>query len=200
VKGEFLIERSGKTFVLYQGLLDAAHSAGLKEIDTALLQVPTQENNNVAIAKAIVLLEDVDDMSPTKELREKSFSGLGDASPENVGKNIAPHIIRMAETRAKARALRDALNIGATALEELGDVPDQSPAPPPVASGGGGQGGGDRRPQNIGQPTEKQLSFLRALIDDQPGDDPMARFEAKVGKKFNELSRGEVSEWIEKLK
>jgi predicted component of type VI protein secretion system len=53
---------------------------------------------------------------------ERRFSGIGDASPGNVGRNIVPHLTRMAETRAKTRALRDAVNVGATALEELGGV------------------------------------------------------------------------------
>jgi hypothetical protein len=67
----------------------------------------------------------------------RTFSGIGDASPENVGRNIVPHIIRMAETRAKARALRDAVNVGATALEELSDGDDAPPAnyQPPRAVG-----------------------------------------------------------------
>jgi hypothetical protein len=34
VKKEFLIDRSGRQFVLYAGLLDAAHAAGLKRRHT----------------------------------------------------------------------------------------------------------------------------------------------------------------------
>jgi hypothetical protein len=49
----------------------------------------------------------------------KVFTGIGDANPRNVNRNIANHLIRMAETRAKARALRDAFNVGMTAVEEL---------------------------------------------------------------------------------
>ena len=46
------------------------------------------------------------------------FSDIGDADPSNVNRKIAPHIIRMASTRAKARVLRDLCNIGITCLEE----------------------------------------------------------------------------------
>ena len=50
-----------------------------------------------------------------------TYNAFGDASPRNVGKMIAPHLIRMAETRAIARALRLYTGCGYTALEELGE-------------------------------------------------------------------------------
>jgi hypothetical protein len=117
VRDEFLITRQGKQYVLFAGLLDEAHGLGLRGIDTDLLQVPDESNGNVAIVKATAEMED-----------GRRFSGIGDASPDNVGRSIAPHIIRMAETRAKARALRDAVNVGATALEELSEGDDAPPA------------------------------------------------------------------------
>lgn len=110
MKKEFIIEREGKTFVLYAGLLDEAHRQGLKAIHTTLLQAPTAENEYVAICQATV------------ETERGTYTGLGDASPDNVPRAMRPHLIRMAETRAKARALRDAVNVGVAALEELGDA------------------------------------------------------------------------------
>src|SRR5918999_3607788 len=131
-----MITRQGKQYVLYQGLLDEAHARGLRGIDTELVQVPTTENGNGALVKAEVEMEAADGSEGSR-----TFSGIGDASPENVGRNIVPHIIRMAETRAKARALRDAVNVGATALEELSDGDDALPAgyPPPRAVGAQGR-------------------------------------------------------------
>jgi type II secretory pathway pseudopilin PulG len=116
MRDEFMITRQGKQYVLFAGLLDEAHSRGLRGIDTELVQVPDDSNGSVAIVKATAEMDD-----------GRRFSGIGDASPENVGRNIVPHLIRMAETRAKARALRDAVNVGATALEELSDGDDAPP-------------------------------------------------------------------------
>lgn len=122
MKREFLIDRQGKTFVLYAGLLDAAHDAGLAGIMTNVLQIPDATNGHMAIVKATVTLRAGDQL--------RTFDGIGDASPDNVSRMILPHMLRMAETRAKARALRDAVNVGVTALEELSEA-DQADAPRP---------------------------------------------------------------------
>ncbi len=107
VKPEHLIERQGKVFVLYIGLLNEAQEQGLKRMTTNLIQIPSEENGNVAICQA------------EAETSKGVFCGIGDASLTNVGQMVKGAIIRMSETRAKARALRDATNIGITAFEEL---------------------------------------------------------------------------------
>lgn len=107
---DHVIERQGKQFILYDGLLQEAHSQGLKRIQTTLIQVPHESNGNIAIVGAEV------------ETGKGVFTGIGDASPSNVNRMIVPHIIRMAETRAKARALRDATNIAMVVFEELSDI------------------------------------------------------------------------------
>ena len=116
MKKEFIVEREGRSFVLYAGLLDLAHERGLRGITTTLVQVPSELNGMSAIVHATV------------ETEAGTFTGLGDASPGNVTRMMAPHLIRMAETRAKARALRDAVNVGVTAIEELGDESDSRDA------------------------------------------------------------------------
>ena len=182
-----MIERQGKRFVLYAGLLEEAHSRGLRSIETELLQVPAAENGDVAIVRAVIRME------------EGKFSGIGDAGPQNVGRMIAPHLIRMAETRAKARALRDAINVGVTAFEELGGeeaVEEKAPEARP-ASGGGGQA---PREENRGElpATRKQLNYLEALVADVV-EDGISKFEQMVGKPIGELTREEASEWIGRL-
>ncbi len=117
IEKQFVVQRQGRDFVLYAGLVAAAHTQGLRRITTQLIQAPTEANGNMAIVHAQV------------ETDLGVFDGLGDASPANVGKMIAPHALRMAETRAKARALRDALNVGMAVLEELADeAADAGPA------------------------------------------------------------------------
>ncbi len=122
VKKEFVVERDGRSFVLYAGLLDLAHERGLRGITTTLVQIPNELNGQMAICHATV------------ETEQGTFTGLGDACPSNVTRMMVPHLIRMAETRAKARAMRDAVNVGVTALEELGEEVAPSPAAQPRRS------------------------------------------------------------------
>ena len=125
VRKEFIVERSGKQFVLYAGLLDLAHTEGLKSIETTLVQIPAAENAFTAIATARVVMN-----NSTAELpsRDRVFTGIGDAAPNNVGPMVKTALIRMSETRAKARALRDAVNVGLAAIEELGPDGEEEPA------------------------------------------------------------------------
>ena len=112
MKREFIVNRQGKDFVLYAGILDLAHQQGLQAIRTDLVQVPSEANNRVAIVTATVTM--------VRDGQERLFTGIGDAAPNNVAPAMVNCLIRMAETRAKARALRDAVNIGVAAFEELG--------------------------------------------------------------------------------
>src|SRR5215211_5766030 len=211
MREEFMITRQGKQYVLFAGLLDEAHSLGLRGIDTDLIQVPDEANGNVAIVKATAEMED-----------DRRFSGIGDASPENVGRNIAPHLIRMAETRAKARALRDAVNVGATALEELSEGDDAPPAsqgsssrsrPTPIRGGrqNSSQTAAAEQDTPNGQPEKpasskrggkarkSQVDLLKTLAVEWRGENGVERLENRLGKPLTDMTRAEADEWIDRL-
>jgi hypothetical protein len=218
MRDEFLITRQGKQYVLFAGLLDEAHSRGLRGIDTELIQVPDEANGSVAIVKATAEMED-----------GRHFSGIGDASPENVGRNIAPHLIRMAETRAKARALRDAVNVGATALEELSDGDDAPPAdsfgsrgsqrsrPTPIRNAQRASAQDTRAAEDNGRTEEppapasssrrgasgkarkSQVDLLKTLAVEWRGENGVERLENRIGKPLADLTRTEADEWIDRL-
>lgn len=106
----FVKTLQGKDYVLYGGLLELARQRGLKRIDTRVIQIPSQDNGMYGVVEAEI------------ETDDGVFKEIGDASPENVNRAIQPHLLRMAATRAKARAMRDAVGIDMVALEELGDT------------------------------------------------------------------------------
>jgi hypothetical protein len=118
----FIITIDEREFVTYPGLLDLGHRKGILKIEVELVQIPTKENDNFAVCKAIVI-------SKTGE----SFTDVGDANPVNCSSRVSKHLLRMASTRAIARALRSFTNIGMTCLEELADLDDvigKGPAKP----------------------------------------------------------------------
>jgi hypothetical protein len=141
----FIKQIKGKDFVLYPGVLDLGHQEGIKKLEVEAIQLPTKENGQNAICK--VVLETLDG---------KVYTDYGDANPLNVNKEVAGHILRVASTRAKARVLRDATNVGMTCLEELGDFDDV---------------GGDTRPGNNGQETSAQKTSRKEVKAPEPKKD-----------------------------
>jgi hypothetical protein len=106
IPAQFITHLHGKEFVQFGGLLAMAHEQGLQSLTARFITVQA----DLATAEATAVFED-----------GRHFTECGDASPGNVGAHIRPHFARMALTRAKARALRDALNIGMCSVEELSD-------------------------------------------------------------------------------
>lgn len=131
----YVVNLQGKDYATYPGILSEAHRRGLGSIETQLIQAPTDENSHVAIVKAIVKMypglggEEFSDRPPPF----RTFEAYGDASPTNVkSPAVRTALIRMAETRAKGRALRDAIDCGETMLEELPDEPEPAPRAQPA--------------------------------------------------------------------
>ena len=109
----FLTNIKGKDFVLYAGVLDLATQRGLLKLEVELIQFPSKGNNHEAICRAVAVGKN-----------GEVFGDIGDANPGNCHTMIAKHLIRMASTRAKARALRDLCNISLVTVEELSDFDD----------------------------------------------------------------------------
>jgi hypothetical protein len=158
-----------KETIAYVEILKIAHEEGLKSISTELLATPSDHNGGLAIVKAVV------------EVELGRFEALGDADPTSVEERFIPHLIRVAETRAKARALRDAVNCGIVSLEELDGerpiAPDRSPGSgahdPPTRTSRyqsrrtAPRGNGDARRQDNGASdlmTEGQRRYLFRLM------------------------------------
>lgn len=209
IKPEFLIDRQGKQFVLYAGLLDLAHQDGLRTIRTRLVQIPSEDNNQVAICHAEV------------ETSKGLFSGIGDASPSNVSRAMLTATIRFAETRAKARALRDAVNVGVAALEELDtdDEPNATPATgqpspqavntsasqaaPSATSSTAPSGQQARQPSATALATQPQVNAIYSIALDLKSMNKTqidAHCRQIYGKAPAELTRQEASQLISALK
>lgn len=193
---EFVTERVGKKFVMYPGLLHVAHVRGLTSLKAWIVEQPSEKNGQLWIAQAEAILKDPD----TGEVQ--TFGEMGDAGVTNTSRNIAIHAMRMALTRAKARTLRDATDIGFTAVEEMTDddwangnggnghgddrdAPEPDRAPRPSRQSGQGNGGGSR--DNGPPPMTADERELASLADPQtatrqarPAASPVAEGPAKA--------------------
>jgi hypothetical protein len=191
--------------VTYAGLLSLAHDQGLKKIETALVQLPEEANGHTAVFLAIV------------ETESGIYKGHGDASPDNVASRIVPHIIRMAETRAKARALRDAVNIGVVSIEELalegngrpvnGGSIEPSPSPtnnriPGARSRSRAQTESEHSNGSDSPMTDAQRRYLFRLLAERQieGDDAHRCLLEKAGvESLEQITKGKASILIDEM-
>ena len=102
---EYLQLIHGKLFIRYIGLLAMAHAQGLTSLSAKFVGPVTE---TLAVAEAQAVFAD-----------GRVFWESADATPKNVDEQVRPHFARVALTRSKARALRDALGIGLVSVEEL---------------------------------------------------------------------------------
>lgn len=124
-KKKFLVNLQGKEFMTYNGLIALAKEKGLLSITSTIIQFPNAANNETVIVSAEAIgIEKVGGV--TKEVH---YTGIGDANKSNCNSKVGNHFIRMAETRAKGRALRDFLGIDMVMSEELGGSAVESDDP-----------------------------------------------------------------------
>lgn len=118
VNKDFVIKLEGKDFIRFRGLLDLAHQKGVVRVEVDIVQLPAKSNNDYAVCKATVTAKD-----------GGVYSDVGDACTSNCNRLVARHLLRMASTRAVARALRTMTNTGITCLEELGGENEEEDKP-----------------------------------------------------------------------
>ena len=100
----------GKEFIRYAGLIYAAKKLGLTSSKVKILRLELDPDGlMLCICQATV------------KGTQGKFRDIGDATPKNVNRRNAGHFIRIASTRAKARALRDYVS-AYLAIDPLGDL------------------------------------------------------------------------------
>ncbi len=166
----FITNIKGKDFVVYAGVLDLATQKGLLKLGVELLQFPTKENGNEAICRAVA-------ESKSGEM----FSDIGDANPRNCSSKVVKHLIRMASTRAKGRALRDMCNIGIACLEELADFDDVIGSDKPKKTTAKSSTGNTNKKATQEKPDVKKRPPAR----DKPEPKTKAKVEEKSKKSTN---------------
>lgn len=113
---QHVVTVSGRKFITFVGLQARLSDQGKRLVGahTEILQNGDDHESGRWLMRATLKIYH-EDTQTTAEIQ-----GIGDASKENVGKMIHPHLPRMAETRAEVRALRKATRSEYTAAEELG--------------------------------------------------------------------------------
>lgn len=121
----------------YRDVLNLAYQYGLVAFEQAapiqVVMVPSQRDPERMVP---MFISEVYAIFRNADGSLVRFHGVGDCSYENAQPNVAAAGPRMAHTRAKARALADALNLDANLSEEF-DLSDEGATVAPASEGRG---------------------------------------------------------------
>lgn len=166
-KQYFSTKTAGGETISADGLVALAHVKGIWKLESHIIQFPNAENNNMCICEATVGGYDWDPIE--EKIVRVEFTDIGDASPQNCNRMVAPSFIRMASTRAIGRALRKYTNIDMVCTEELGEDDIATESMEDIAS--------------VKMVDPQQLIAMKGIIQ-QKGIDK-ATFEGMLIKTFN---------------
>jgi hypothetical protein len=150
----------GRWYVTHTGLLHLAQRKRCLGIETVLVERVSEPSSDRWVFKATVY----------KSSSSRRFVAYGDADPSNVSPLMRGAELRIAETRAVNRALREAYGIGICSVEELGSTrfTNSSPDHPQEDRQSNNQNG-----SNDGQPRLRDR--LRFLIRDHKLDPTLVK-------------------------
>ena len=112
-----MIQSHGKPYITHVGLVWLANHRG-KPWSGAIVEHDIRLDNNQNPVFCKVVYKVWDD--------EQEHSDIGDASMKSTTRMIAPHLIRMASTRAQNRALRAFVGYAGCTADELGQYDSDS--------------------------------------------------------------------------
>ena len=131
IQAGHVIQLGNNNYVKYSGLVAIAHMKGIKGIKTEILledvkaedRISEEESEEGSVKTIIKTIKPCRVMIRATVYGHdgEEFTSIATATQYNLKKNMLPYLYEMAETRAKARALRDFVGIGLTAWEELPD-------------------------------------------------------------------------------
>ena len=110
----------GKNAIKSEGLTAVAHQKGMWKCEIEIIQFPNDQNNWTCICKAHIGGYDWDPIE--QKIIRVEYTDIGDANVNNVTAMVKQSYIRMAATRAMARAMRKYTNIDMVSSDEINDV------------------------------------------------------------------------------
>lgn len=122
---EILEKEGGGKLVYLKGLERLARERGIIQQTSHVVSAPSKDNPYATVTVGYTF-RDVEG----EDAIIRSYEASADASDKSCEGNFKLYLVAMAESRAKARALRNAFGISACSVEEIKDIDEVIQSPP----------------------------------------------------------------------